>query len=81
MKRGIRNNIEPLSNSSIAVDREISGYGYATSVETAAVADSSPAALTLLGQLNYFLSEYIKGILFVALSTLIIVAVPVRLIR
>ncbi len=76
MENRQNNNFDNRAENTVAYPRENVTYGIASTITvTRSVAESSQS-LTLTSQFNYFFSEYFKGLLFVALSSVFIFAMP-----
>lgn len=71
------NSIKAQSENSITYTRDALTYGYSSSsVEIANPLPLKPASLSFNNQLSFFFSEYFKGMLFIILTSVFIVAVP-----
>jgi len=69
------------SQDAVAIPRRTAAYGVATGVTLRPVHAVGSESLTLAGQLNFFFSEYFKGLAFVVLTSILIFVVPLALIR
>ena len=74
-------NLDIRSQNAVAMPNRAVTYGSASGVrDLAAIAPQSPS-LTLSQSINFLFSEYFKGLFFVILTSLIIFAMPVAVIR
>ena len=74
MNKQSPNSINPRSETAISYESSIS-YGVASGVDLTSAA-SAPASLSLIHYINFYFSEYIKGFMFVILTSVFIFAVP-----
>ncbi len=76
MENRQNNNLDIRTESAVAYPRENMTYGMASSYTITRTMAQPVQSLTLGNQFNYFFSEYFKGLLFVALSSVFIFAMP-----
>lgn len=76
MENRQNNNLDIRTESAVAYPRENMTYGLASSYTITRTLAEPVQSLTLGNQFNYFFSEYFKGLLFVALSSVFIFAMP-----
>lgn len=76
MQQNQNSNPSMRAESAVAVPANSIVYGTVRGMELAHPALADAHSLTFTGQISYFLSEYGKGMLFVLLSGLFIVAMP-----
>ena len=72
-----QNNINSQSENTVSYAQDTLSYGYtSSSIEIAEPLPIKSTALTFNSQISFFFSEYFKGMLFIILTSVFIVAIP-----
>jgi len=76
-----KSGLNVISQDAVAIPRQTVSYGVASGVTLRPVHAVGSESLTLAEQVNFFFSEYFKGLAFVVLTSILIFVVPLAIIK